>query len=350
MISNRKMLVVDGSSLLSTCYYGTVPKQLLSHGLTETEKERFYKGLMHTAEGFYTNGIFPFFKIIFKILETQEFTDIAFCFDKSRENLLRRKAYPEYKAQRHETPAPLKQQYMTLERALMRMGFKVFFSDEQEADDFAGSIVKKMKGQMPIYLLTKDVDYLQLVDSKSNVFVWLLQTTQQKVDDFKMAYGITDANWPDKVIEHNDATVFFEHGVWPEQIPDLKGLTGDSSDNIPGVKNLASAAAPLLEIYKTVEGIYQCIEGTDAKTLQAEWKETLKGYRSPYNALTKAYDEGFFKSAKEAALGSKALATINCDIPVEDHGYEIKVNREGYTAVMNGLNIKAVTLADKFFA
>lgn len=345
----RKMLIVDGSSLLSSCYYGTVPKQLLGHNLTEAEKERFYKGLMHTSTGFYTNGIFPFFKIFFKILETQHFTDVALCFDKSRENLLRRKAYPEYKAQRHETPAPLKQQYNTLEKALERMGLKVFYADEHEADDFAGSIAAKMKGKMPIYLLTKDVDYLQLVDAKNQVFVWLLQTTQQKVDDFKQAYGITDAVWPDKVVEFNDSTVFFEHGVWPEQIPDLKGLQGDSSDNIPGVRNLASAAAPLLEIYKSVEGVYEAIESTDAKELQAKWKAELKGCRSPYGALTKEYPDGYFKTAKESAISSKQLATINCSLEVPDSGYEIKVKREGYDAVMNGLNIKSISLANEFF-
>jgi len=134
-IMAKNILVVDGSSLLSSCYYGTIPKKLLAADkLTEEEKEMLYKALLHAPDGTYTNAIYAFLKILSKIITEFDYERICFCFDKGREKLSRKKLYPAYKAQRKETPPPLKQQYITIENLLSDLGFTVLYSDEDEAD------------------------------------------------------------------------------------------------------------------------------------------------------------------------------------------------------------------------
>jgi len=350
----KNILVVDGSSLLSSCYYGTIPKKLLAADkLTEEEKEMLYKALLHAPDGTYTNAIYAFLKILSKIITEFDYERICFCFDKGREKLSRKKLYPAYKAQRKETPPPLKQQYITIENLLSDLGFTVLYSDEDEADDWAASVVNQaVKEGYSVDILTKDRDYLQLIDDKNNISVFLMQTTQDKCTEHRNVYNISETEkWPDKTIRYTDAICFFEEGCWPTQIPDIKGLQGDSSDNIPGVKQLSAAAGPLLEIYKTVEGIYNAIEAIDAKELQTMWKEQLKGCRSPYNALTKVYEGEDIPDAKTAALLSKQLATMKKNLPVPPitSAYWNKVNKEKFDAWMTRLNIKSIVFPDKSF-
>lgn len=359
-----KLLIIDGSCLLTTNYYGNIPPKLkMAHNLSDEDMEKLYKLILHNAEGQYTNAIYGFMKNLVKILNGQDITHIAFVFDKSRDNLLRRKEYPLYKAQRKPTPPPLREQFITIEQTLEKMGFPVFYSDGYEADDFAGTIAKNFEKDIPIVLLTKDHDYLQLISD--NTKLWMMVSDKDKVQDLREKY-CTDENivYPDKVFEYNAFVTKFEEGVWPEQIADYKALTGDASDNIPGVKNLASAAVPLLEKYGTLEKIYEAIEecGDDKKKLkelQAVWKEEFKSpdptktIRNPYNALTKDYEDNeYVHNAKESAYLSKSLATIKTDIPMETtlDDLAIKVDKKTYLDELNKLNIKSLdALNEKYF-
>lgn len=111
-----------------------------------------------------------------------------------------------------------------------------------------------------------------------------------------------------------------EEGVRPEQIADLKGIQGDPSDNIPGVKGVSSAAPPLLREYGTVEEIYRSIHEAESdkkslKALQDFWKNELGITRSPYKAMTKTSEEEL--CGEKAALLSKTLATMKTDIPID---------------------------------
>lgn len=99
---------------------------------------------------------------------------MAFVFDKTRDTF-RRELYPDYKGTRTSTPEPLKQQFVLLEQILADAGFKVLYSDRYEADDYAGSLVMKFRDQIPMVVMTKDHDYLQLVDDEHNVRAWMVQ-------------------------------------------------------------------------------------------------------------------------------------------------------------------------------
>ena len=321
-MSERKFVIIDGSSLLSTCYYAVLPREIL-FARTEEEKEKHYDKILHAADGTYTNGIFGVLKAVVSLLKKQQPDHIAFVFDKTRDTF-RRKLYPDYKGTRSVTPAPLKEQFVLLEKILEDVGFQVLYSDEFEADDYAGSLVMKFRDEIPVVVMTKDHDYLQLVNNEHNVRAWMVQAKQEKADElyekYYAAYGFDkkNVNLPEKTFEFTEEHVYSEEGVWPWQITDIKGIQGDTSDNIPGVKGVASAAPLLLGEYGTVEAIYEAIHEAEQdkkalKELQDFWKDKLGISRSPYKALTKTGEEGEI-CGEEAAMLSKKLATIKVDI------------------------------------
>lgn len=328
-MSERKFVIIDGSSLLSTCYYAVLPREIM-FAKTEEEKMKHYDKILHASDGTFTNGIFGVLKATASLLKKQQPEYVAFVFDQTRDTF-RRELYPEYKGTRSATPEPLKQQFMLLEELLKDAGFKVLYSSRYEADDYAGSLVMKFRDQVPVVVMTKDHDYLQLVNDEYNVRAWMVQSRQEKADElygkYYTPYGLEkkNMNLPEKTFEFTANHVFAEEGVWPWQITDLKGIQGDASDHIPGVKGVASAAPILLNEYASVEGIYEAIHeaGQDKaalKDLQDFWKNSLGISRSPLKSLTKT-GEGDELCGERAAMLSKELAVIKTDIPIE---YELE--------------------------
>lgn len=323
-MKEHKFIIVDGSSMLSTCYYAVLPRELM-FAKTEEEREKYYDRILRASDGTYTNAVFGMMKAVVSLMKRQRPEYIAFVFDKTRDTF-RRQMYAPYKGNRSATPRPLKEQFVLMEQILSETGFQVLYSGQYEADDYAGSLVHKFRGQVPMVVMTKDHDYLQLVDDAHNVRAWMVQSRQEKADELFAAYGAPwgltreQARLPEKTFEFTAEHVYAEEGVWPEQIPDLKGIQGDTSDNIPGVRGVSSAAPLLLREYGTVEGLYEAIHaaGEDKKAvkeLQDFWKNSLGISRSPYKALTKKGEEGEL-SGEEAARLSKELAKIRTDVKI----------------------------------
>ncbi len=125
----------------------------------------------------------------------------------------------------------------------------------------------------------------------------------------------------------------------PEQIPDLKGIQGDSSDNIPGVKGVSSAAMPLLAENGTVEKIYEEIDACDGdkavKAIATRWKEELGITRSPMKALIEYRDMAFL---------SKDLAKIRRDYPISQDldAFKISINKEKSVELFNEYGFKSL--------
>ncbi|MCR5671115.1 MAG: 5'-3' exonuclease [Butyrivibrio sp.] len=309
-MSKEKFILIDGSSMLVTNYYGNLPKALLFEKDPE-KKEKLYSQIMHNDKGQYTNAMYSMMRAILKIMREQEPTHMMFAFDTTRDTF-RREKYPDYKGNRGDTPQPLKEQFENMEDMLKNMGFQVLYDNNYEADDIVGSVVSKFEKEIPSYIITKDHDYLQLISDYTRV--WLVQTKQETADELQAKYGTEygynkkNVSVPDKAFEVTPPLCLAEYGVRPEQIPDLKGIQGDSSDNIPGVKGVSSAAIPLLAEYGTLEGIYEAIDKCDGdkelKALGAYWKESLGISRSPMKALLEYRD---------MAEMSKDLAMIRRD-------------------------------------
>jgi 5''-3'' exonuclease (including N-terminal domain of PolI) len=279
---------------------------------TEEEQLAASKKLLQTSTGVHTNGVFAMVKYLINLLEKQKPTHLVVAWDITRDTF-RRKLYDGYKAQRAETRAELKSQFILMQDLLRRMNISQFMYSNYEADDIVGTLSKRFGSKIETYILTKDQDCLQLVDEYTRL--WLIR------DDYKDLYkhfglDIKMFNVPDKVFEMTPLHIKELYRLDPAQIVDKKALEGDSSDNIIGCPGIGPASAvPLLQEYYTVEGVYEAIEGLSKKE-EALLKEHFKLMgikRSPLSYLLKESDTMLV--GKEAALLSKKLATINTKIP-----------------------------------
>lgn len=335
-------LVIDGSSMLVTAYHGLLPNEIRFERDDE-KKKLHYDKIMHTSDGIYTNAIYGMLTQILKIATEQKPEYMAIVFDKSR-NTFRRDMYADYKAQRKSTDEPLKQQFVLMEQIIEQLGIKCLYDDKIEADDLAGSIIKLFEDSQDMRFMTKDHDYLQLVNDRTRG--WMVQTSKDNVkmleEKYLKEYGINleDFKLPEKVFEFGPAIVKGEEGVEPIQIIDKKAICGDSSDNIPGVKGVGDAAViPLLSKYKTVEEIYEeiekCEDEKQEKELAKKWKEELGVKRSPIKNL---------KEQKEIAFLSKKLATIKTDakVPSDINEYKYKIKKDTLKEILERYEFKSL--------
>lgn len=316
----KKLIIIDGSSMLVTCYYASLPKEI-KEAKTDQEREKHYDKILHASDGTYTNAVYGMLGTIMRLIKNQKPDYLCICFDQTR-NTFRREIYDDYKGQRAKSPHPLIEQFSTMEQILEELGFAVIYDHTYEADDWAGSIAMKFKNDVSVKLMSKDHDYLQLVDD--NVNVWMM-LKEDKYKQLKETYYDRDGvdvkalNLPYRTFEYTKEYVKILEGVWPKQIPDLKAIVGDVSDNIPGVKGVSSAAIPLLNEYQTVEQLYETIESCNEKELKeltSYWKNSLGIKRSPLKALTMKPESDTDIVGKRAAMLSKQLATIKTDIPI----------------------------------
>lgn len=336
-----KFYIIDGSSMLSTAFYGNARALLMAK--TEEEKVAAIQKLLHTSDGKYTNGILVMLRQLMTILEKQKPDYMAFCFDKTRDTF-RRQLYEAYKAKRSETPAPLKEQFQSMEEILKRMGFQVLFSDEFEADDYAASLVTKFEGpDIDVCVLSKDHDYEQLVSPYTSFY----RTVQEdKVLPLYKAYFGTYgmkpdmADVPDRMFPYTSDVILGEEGVTPDLIPALLAIQGDPTDGIPGVKGVSSAAAPLLMEYGTLDNLYAAIEECEGdkkkeKALVTFWKERLGISRSPLKPL---------KEYKEMAYLCEKLATMKRDIPLdyELEDFRVNVNWDEYEKILDEYELNSL--------
>ena len=335
-------LVIDMSAILSTMYYGTIPHELLKEKDPD-KQEQYYSKIMQTSSGVYTNAIYGSLRMLLKIVREKKPDYIAAVLDRSRKDTFRKELYADYKSNRGNTPEPLKQQFAIMEDLLTAIGIPVFANKQYEADDYAGSIIRTFENKEKMIFLTKDHDYMQLINK--NVHGWYLQSSQEKVHELiDKYYSILNRSYeafgfPDRIFEFTSSCVKGEEGVMPDQITDLKGLVGDKSDNIPGAKGIGpKVAIPLLNHYGHIEDIYQAIDSCqtedDEKALVTLWK-SLGVTRSPLKK---------FKDARDNVLLSKELATIKVDIPVQNYleYYQCKIDENVLNDFLRTLEIKTL--------
>lgn len=312
------LLLIDGSSLLSTQYFGNLPREIL-YAKKQEEKEAWYHKIMMTSKGVYTNGIFGFLRYLFKIIKEQKPAYLAVAWDLTRDTF-RRELYADYKGNRSETPEPLREQFALCQEVLANMGICQLMDEHFEADDLCGSMAKKFESQLPVKILTKDNDYLQLVTNRTTL--WLMHSTADKTQEIFDKYHMKkeDMDIPDRVFPFTPELVKEEFGIEPCHVNSLKGLMGDKSDNITGVPGVGPASAvKLIQEYGTVGKLYEAIDHLDKageKAIKEYWKTKLDLKRSPLNFLLKESDTELV--GRKAAFLSEQLATIKTDIPIEE--------------------------------
>lgn len=317
-MANSFLLIIDGSSLLSTQYYGNMPNSIKFES-DEEKRKKLYSQLLHTSDGKYTNGVLGFFRTLFSILREQKPSHLAIAWDLGRDTF-RKEISSDYKGTRKETPHPLKEQFATCQELCEKMGIVQLMDTKYEADDFCGSLAKKFEGQIPVRILTKDKDYFQLITDNTNI--WLIMSSKDKVHELFDKYDMDTRkyNFPDKVFRINKNILMSEYGYTPDVAVTVKAIAGDASDNIKGVPGIGEEVAKrLANEYKTIDALYAAIENLDKKQekeLKEYWK-TIGITRSPLNALLK--ENGDEVVGKKAAKQSEALGTIKTDLDLDDY-------------------------------
>ena len=331
---SKLFLVIDGSALMCHGYYATLPYEVKT-ARTEEEKERFYHLIEHNRNGVYTNGINAFLIFIYGLIRITKPDYIAVCFDKSRQETFRREMYPDYKAQRSHKPEPLQKQMANIKIFLKAVGIPVLEDAYYEADDFAGSLCKTFEGgedEVQVRFLTKDKDYFQLISDYTKG--WMLVSNDTRTELISK-YGEKEGI-PYGIYEYDANIVKSEYGVLPSQIADWKGITGDASDNLPGIRGVADKTTiPLLQHYGSLESILCAVNNAREKGFVSDlkdfWKLTLGISRPPIENIV---------NGAEMGLLCKDLATIKTDLDVgtiED--YAINVNYDKFLSLCKTLEL-----------
>jgi DNA polymerase-1 len=336
----KSLLLIDGSSLLTTSFFATAPLEY-QKAKTEEEIVKARVKLMQ-KDGVYTNGVYTMMDKMLKIIKNQRPEYVAVAWDLNRQTF-RRDIYPAYKANRSQTKAELKSQFALAQEVLNEMGLAQFICEGFEADDIIGTLSKKMSREVPVYIFTKDQDALQLVNER--VRLWYMTSKAEEMYE-QVGLNSKDFNLPDKVFEFTPLYVKEFYGVEPLQIVDRKAIEGDTSDNIPGVKGVGeSSVIPLLNEFKTVEGIYNFLENNDEQTVKNMIKE-LGIKRSPVKLLTQISEDRDVLVGKEAANISKRLATIDVnmksleDVKLDD--LYLQINEDKKRAIFERLAFKSL--------
>ena len=254
----KKFLIIDGNSIINRAFYGIK--------------------LLSTKDGMYTNGIYGFLNIMLKHIEDMQPEYVAVAFD-LKAPTFRHKMYDKYKAQRKGMPAELAMQMPVLKEILSAMNITMLEKEGYEADDIIGTVSALCKKEeVECFILTGDKDDLQLATDTTKV---LLTVTRG---------GTTET----REIDSDDFED--EHGITPLQYIDVKGLMGDSSDNIPGVKGIGEKSAfEYIKKFKSIENLYENLD----------------------DAIIKPAARQKLTDGKDMAFLSKTLCTIDTNVPLE---------------------------------
>ena len=283
-----RLLVVDGNSIMNRAFYGIMGSKMLM-----------------TKDGTYTNAVYGFLAIIFKVLDDLHPDYMAVAFD-LKAPTARHKMYEGYKANRHGMPDELAAQMPIIKDVLRAMNITIIEKEGYEADDVLGTLAKTGEADgVDVTILSGDRDTFQLATDKVTIRIPRTKAGKTEEDDF-------DRN---KVIE--------TYGVEPKQLIEVKGLMGDTSDNIPGVPGVGEKTAlNLIKEYKTIENLYKSLDEGTATSVKGKMKEKIT-------------------ENKELAELSRFLGTINVEVPIDQTIEDLKVqewNNEEVLKMFRELN------------
>ena len=252
----KRLFLIDGHAMVYRAHFAMIRNPLI------------------TTDGRHTSALFGFINSMFKILRDENPEYIAIVFD-SREKTFRHEMYPEYKATREKMPDELREQFPHLWRLVDAMNIPRLEMPGYEADDIIGSLASMAKNEgIKSYIVSGDKDFMQLVDEDIQIY--------------------SPGGMSKPTIIYDREKVIEKWGVTPEQIIDLLGLMGDSSDNVPGVAGVGKkTAVKLIEEYGSIEEALNHAEEVKNKRVR----------------------EGLI-NGREVAILSKELVTILTDLPL----------------------------------
>lgn len=282
-----KLVLIDGNSILNRAFYGIMGSKMLT-----------------TKDGKYTNAVYGFLAILFKVLDDIKPDYIAVAFD-LKAPTARHKMYEGYKANRKGMPNELAEQMPIVKEILTDMNITIIEKETYEADDILGTLSKKAEKEgMDVVIVSGDRDTFQLASNKVTIRIPHTKVGKTEVDYF------------------DEEAIIEKYGIKPKQLIEVKGLMGDTSDNIPGVSGIGEKTAlELIKKYKTIDGLYKAIDD-EKDDLKPKTKEKLV-------------------NDKEMAYLSRTLGTINREVPLDNKIEDLKIkewNKEKVTEKFKELN------------
>ena len=267
-----RLILVDGNSIMNRAFYGLMGSKMLT-----------------TSDGTYTNAVYGFLSILFKIEEDLNPDYIAVAFD-LKGPTERHKMYEGYKANRHGMPDELAQQMPIIKDVLKAMNIKIIEKQGYEGDDILGTLSKEAEEQgIDVTILSGDRDTFQLTSDKVTVRIPRTKMGKTENEDYDRT----------RVLE--------EYGIEPKELIEVKGLMGDTSDNIPGIPGVGEKTAlNLIRHYKTIDNLYKEVE-TNESLIDVKGKLKEKILEN-----------------KELAYLSRKLGEINRQAPIETSVEELK--------------------------
>ncbi|MFA6456551.1 MAG: DNA polymerase I [Bacteroidota bacterium] len=263
-----------------------------SMGIAYRSYFAFIQNPLINSKGENTSAIYGFVNYLNKILDEQKPDYIAAVFDTDKPTF-RHIAYKEYKATRNKMPDDLAASLGYLKDVVKAFNVPVLELDGFEADDIMGTLAKRAeKEKIDTFLVTSDKDFMQLVSNRVKI------------------YRPGKFGNDDEIV--GEEGVMEKFGVPPEQVIDMLGLIGDSSDNVPGVPGVGpKTALPLIQKYKTIEKILANVDAIPQKGLQEK-----------------------LRNNKELALLSKKLVTIDINVPIKADLHHLKAQGKDVPALI----------------
>ena len=266
-----RLVLIDGNSILNRAFYGIMGNKMLT-----------------TRDGKYTNAVYGFLAIMFKVIDDLNPEYMAVAFD-LKAPTARHKLYEGYKATRKGMPNELAEQMPILKEILELMHITIIEKEGYEGDDILGTLAKEgEKAGLDVTIVSGDRDTFQLASSKISIRIPHTKVGKTEVDTF------------------GEEEIKEKYGIEPKELIEVKGLMGDTSDNIPGVPGVGEKTAlSLIKEFKTIDNLYKSIEeGTD--NLKDKTREKLV-------------------ENKELALLSRTLGTINTEVPLHEEIEDLKM-------------------------
>ncbi len=285
----KKLILIDGNSIMNRAFYGIMGSKALT-----------------TKDGKFTNAVYGFLAILFKLMDEENPEYLAVSFDLSKPTA-RHEMYEGYKANRKGMPNELADQMPIIKDILRAMNIDIVEKEGYEGDDVIGTLSRygEKKG-LEVIILSGDRDTFQL--ATDNIKIYIPRTKAGKTE--------TEIFDREKVKE--------VYGIEPKQLIDVKGLQGDTSDNIPGVPGIGEKTAlSLIQKFKTIDNLYNKLKEGSSE-LKGKQKENLE-------------------QNKELAYLSRQLGEINVKVPLEDTLEELKVeewDRAKVYEIFKELNFK----------
>lgn len=253
----KRLIIIDSNALLHRSFHALPP--------------------LTTKSGQETGAVYGFLLTLFKAITDLKADYVVACFD-TKMPTFRHEMFKDYKAQRPVTPSGIVSQIPVAKEVLQALKIPVFAKEGVEADDLIATICTLVKKDTEIFIVSGDLDNTQLVNENIKVYT--------------LGKGIKDT------VIYDINKVRERFGVEPAQMVDYKALTGDVSDNIPGVEGIGKkTAAEIIQKYGNIKNLYDEL-ATDTAVLKPKVKEMLK-------------------QNKESALMSRDLAQMKNDVEID---------------------------------